>query len=635
MTEAIALNFLPLETHDFSFSLFRSPYDEEERPAACNELAVMRKLPDERDHYKAYWTTFGERPNADKVVLTPHDNNYATIDALRTSLMTRCHEVFEPARLRPIHGIRHHVEIIMHTHEEGDQVVSIEPYFLKSKKSFGLLLDFRFHPGNDYRGTPRALQLSLALDRDRRANLSHYADRYYHLSAFIRELGHDFFRFQLPGGQTISISPHFLDLGAERLHVKRYIVGNQAESSSQFMGVKNHGPLEPTPSNVRLYFVYPREYISLSRDIYRALFGGVFRTFSGMKGMFGTTISPANVKGIELENFCPDSIREVQEKVSKDQGEHPSVAIVLTPFSRHDDQDNDAYWTLKHTFLSASLPIQVVSTKTVNDRNLLKWSIGSIGLQIFAKLGGKPWKVRPASPKCLIVGVGQAHSKGEDGTISRYFAYSVLTDSSGVFKEIRVLGQSDQHEPYLDQFSSELEGLLRDYADDFSTFAIHATFSIRQDELKRVSEVLERLQEGTDAENRTFVALKFNERNRFFGFATSQNSLVPYESSLVQLAHDEYLVWLEGLQYGQPNVKKMVGGPMHVKFVYPKRIGFEQKMAYLQDAINLSGANWRGFNAKSLPVSVYYAQIVAKYLREFERQKLAKVDVDIVPPWFL
>lgn len=635
MTDAIALNFLPLETHDFSFSLFRSPYDEEERPAACNELAVMRKLPDEHDRYNAYWTTFGERPNADKVTLNPHDNNYATIDALRTSLIAQCEEVLDPARLRLIHGIRHHVEIIIRTHEEGDQVVSVEPYYLKRKKSFGFLLDFRFHPKDQHRGTRRALQLSLALDDDRRANLSHYADRYDHLSAFIREFKDNLFLLRLPGGEHIRIRPSFLDLGVERLDVKRYIVGNQVESSSQFMGVKNHGPLELAPSDVRLYFVYPRKYISLSRDIYRALSGRTFNTFSGMKDMFGTTISTANVKGIVLEDFGLKSIREVQRKVSKDQDEHPAVVVVLTPFSRHDSQDNDAYWTLKHAFLSAGLPIQVVSTTTANDRNSLKWSIGSIGLQIFAKLGGKPWKVRPANSKCLIVGVGQAHSIRKDGTILRYFAYSVLTDSSGVFREIRVLGQSDAQDSYLNQFSVQLEELLRDYADEFSTFAIHATFSIRQDELKRISYVLERLREEDCEESRTFVALKFNDRNRFFGFATSQNSLVPYESSLVQLARDEYLVWFEGLQYGQPNVRKMVGGPMHVQFIYPERIMFENKMAYLQDAINLSGANWRGFNAKSLPVSVYYAQIIAKYLREFERQDLPEVGVDILPPWFL
>lgn len=635
MTDAIALNFLPLETHEFSFSLFRSPYNDEEKPATSSgELAVMRKLPDEHDQYKKYWTTFGERPNAEKVDLNPEDNNYATVDVLRKSLVTRCEEVLDPAKIRQVHGIRPHVEIIMHTHVEGDQVVSVEPYYLRSKRTFGFLLDFRFHPKLEYRHTPRALQLSLALDRDRRVNLNHYSDRYDHLSAFVRAFKRSLFVLELPGGQHVSVRSSFLDLGVERLDVKRYIVGNHAESASQFMGVKKNGPLEPAPSDVRFYFVYPRKYVSLSRDIYRALSGRTYRTFSGMEEMFGTTISTANVKGIELDSFDIRSIREVQEKVSKDQEEHPAVVVVLTPFSRHDHQDNDAYWTLKHAFLSAGLPIQVVSTTTANDRNLLKWSVGSIGLQIFAKLGGKPWKVRPANSKCLIVGVGQAHSIREDGTISRYFAYSVLTDSSGVFKEIRVLGHSGEHDSYLDEFSTRLEELLRDYAGEFSTFAVHATFSIRQDELKRVSEVLGRLRDE-DGEGRAFVALKFNDHNRFFGFATSQNSLVPYESSLVQLAHNEYLVWFEGLQYGQPNVKKMVGGPMHVKFVYPERIGFESKMAYLQDAINLSGANWRGFNAKSLPVSVYYAQIIARYLREFERQNLPEVGVDILPPWFL
>lgn len=635
MMNTIALNFLPLETQDFSFVLFCSPYDETRRPTAPNELAVMRKLPDERSEYRQYWTTFGERSNANDVVLRPHDNNYATVNALRTSLITRCEEVLDPAKLRKVDGFRPRIEIITHTHPEGDQVVTVEPYFLKSKQLFGFLLDFQFHPRDEHRGTSRALQLSLALNQDLRANLSHYADRYAHLSTFIRERKDDLFHLKLPGDCAVRISSSFLDLGAERLDVKRYIVGNQAESSSQFFGVKNNGPLERAPSNVCFYFVYQRKYISLSRDIYRALSGRIFSTFSGMKDMFDTAISNENVKGIELQNYDPRSIHEVQEKVSKDQKGRPAVVIVLTPFSRHDRQDNDAYWTLKHTFLSSGLPIQVVSTKTANDRNLLKWSVASIGLQVFAKLGGKPWKVRPANSKCLIVGIGQAHSKEEDGTIGRYYAYSVLTDSSGVFREVRVLGQSKVESSYLDQFSLQLEKLLEDYADDFSTFAIHTTFSIRREELNRVSDVLDKFQESDDQEDRAFVALKFNDHNRFFGFATSQNSLVPNESSLVQLAHNEYLVWFEGLQYGQPNVKKMVGGPMHVQFVYPNRIDFGKKMAYLQDSVNLSGANWRGFNAKSLPVSVYYAQIIARYLREFERHGFPEVDVDILPPWFL
>ena len=56
---------------------------------------------------------------------------------------------------------------------------------------------------------------------------------------------------------------------------------------------------------------------------------------------------------------------------------------------------------------------------------------------------------------------------------------------------------------------------------------------------------------------------------------------------------------------------------------------------HLQDAINLSGANWRGFNAKAMPVSVYYAQLIARYLKEFESHGLAAVDVNTLTPWFL
>ena len=105
---------------------------------------------------------------------------------------------------------------------------------------------------------------------------------------------------------------------------------------------------------------------------------------------------------------------------------------------------------------------------------------------------------------------------------------------------------------------------------------------------------------------------------------------------MVSISRDEFLVWFEGLQYDQHTVGKMIANPLHVKFTYPHE-GLTQRMKFnhLQDAINLSGANWRGFNAKAMPVSVYYAQLIAKYLKEFEARKLPPVDVDTLTPWFL
>ena len=619
---AITLNFIPLAAGDFSFPIFRSEYDENTQPSAGQELATLRKLPAGNDpdrDYRHYWTTFEERPNAEKVLCGSHDNNYVTIDMLRRALITKCHET--SLQFRVVQGFRRHVEVTLNTYPEGDQVVQVEPYYLKSKNEFGFLLDLRFHPKEEHRGTTRALQRGLALDQDGHPNRNHYADRYDHLLSFIRKFHKIIFPLQVNGGEVaVADSLSRLD-NVRRLESKRYVVGNSTESSSQFMGVKNNGPLKTIKREIRLYFVYLERHLALSRDLYRALHGKIYQTFSGMGNMFRTPISSTNVRGIAIHDFDMESINVAQERISLDRGDRPAVAVVLTPFSRRDNDQNDAYWTLKHSFLSAGIPIQVVSTNTANDRSLLKWSTASIGLQIFAKLGGEPWKVRTSRSDCLIVGVGQAHHVLDNGGIDRYFAYSVLTDSSGVFREVRVLGKSDDEESYMQEFSQKFEDLLRDYSSDFSTFAIHATFTIRQEELRCMSEVFLRLDE--EDVDREFVAMKFNERNRFAGFDVSQNSRVPYESSVIGLGHNEFLVWFEGLQYNRPSVSKMVGGPMHVKFIYPSSIKHERKMAFLQDAVNLSGANWRGFNAKSLPVSVYYAQIIARYLNSLLKIELS------------
>ena len=400
------------------------------------------------------------------------------------------------------------------------------------------------------------------------------------------------------------------------------------------MGVKQNGPFDPCLEDTHLYFLFRQEDRPLAHDLYRALRGDTFHTFPGMRRMFRLPTTSEYVSGAPLSDFSSREISRIRDRVVSDSGGRKTIPIVLTPFSRHDTpEDNAAYWNLKHDFLSAGLPIQVVSTGTIKDKTKLKWSTASIGLQVFAKAGGTPWKVRPETQNCLIVGIGQAHRKVED-RIERYFAYSVLTDSSGVFKGIRVLGEGWDEDGYIQDFSTRLRRIFEEYSSQFTSFVVHTTFSVRRRELESIAEVLsEKQQQVAEGD---FVSLKFNDRSRFFGFAVGHNRRVPYESTMISLSKNEFLVWFEGLQYGQSTVRERIGRPLHIKFTYPSDgLTRSQQRAYLQDAINLSGANWRGFNAKSLPVSVYYAQLVARYLKEFERHGLPSVDVGILTPWFL
>ena len=629
----IALNFFPIATDEFKITLYCFPFIEGNRPSAGGENPVRRYLAvDGKRAY--YWTFFEPIEGGIKVECTPYDNIYATIAALRLALIASCRNTLDTDRLYIPEGFRRRVEIVTRRYEEGSQVVVLEPYLLRSRGQFGFLADFRFHPIEEHRGTRRSLQLSLSLDRHGRPNLNYYADRYSHLLTYVSELHNQLFPLYLPGGDKVAVSDRIVQLPLQTLDVKHYVVGSNARSRSQFMGVKRSGPLAGTNKNVRLYFLYRRQDHGLSRDLFRALRGDTFGTFPGMEAMFHLPISSENVTGVSISDFTTDEIGRIRDRVVADAGNRKVVAIVLTPFSRHDGPEkNSAYWNLKHAFLTKGVPIQVVCTKTVADRSTLKWSTASIGLQVFAKLGGTPWKVRPQTQRCLIVGIGQAHRVSDDG-IERFFAYSVLTDSSGVFEEVRVLGEGHDEARYIGDFAANLRRIFRDYSSRFSSFVVHATFGIRRRELESIAAALSEQHDQTGAGE--FVSLKFNDMNRFFGFAAGHNSRVPYESTIVSLSSKEFLVWFEGLQYNRRNLQKMVGRPVHVQITYPKEeLSWDRKRAHLQDAINLSGANWRGFNAKSLPVSVYYAQLIAKYLKEFEHRGLPEADVNILTPWFL
>ena len=633
----IALNFFPLTTDQFTITLYCLPFVEGERPRCGDEEAVRRKLK-VNGEYHPYWMLFQQTEDATKVVCQPFDNVYTTMDALRLALLQSCEKNLGSDHFRVIGGFRRRIEITMDTYAEGIQVISLEPYLLRSRRQFGFLADFRFHPKEEYRGTKRSLQRSLSLDKNGRANPNYYADRYSHLSDYVARFHNKIFPLHMPGGQKVAVEPLLVELRPTTLDVKNYVVGDDSLSKSQFRGVEQSGPFEQSPEDARLYFLYRQEERPLSRDLFRALRGDTFRTFSGMERMFKFPISDKNVKGVALEDFSGGEIERVRDRVIADAAGRKVVPIVLTPFNRYDDPgENAAYWTLKHAFLSKGLPIQVVASKTVKDENTLKWSTASIGLQVFAKAGGIPWKVRPRNERCLIVGIGQAHkfSEGGEGGIERFFAYSVLTDSSGVFQEVRVLGEEQNEDRYIEDFSANLRSIFVKYSSRFTSFVVHATFSIGRRELETVAKLLAD-QQAQQEEPGEFVSLKFNDRNRFFGFAVDHNSRVPYESTLIPISHNEFLIWFEGLQYEQRTVRKMVGNPLHVKFTYPEEgLPWNRQRPHLQDAINLSGANWRGFNAKSLPVSVYYAQLIARYLKEFERHGLPKVDVGILIPWFL
>jgi len=189
---------------------------------------------------------------------------------------------------------------------------------------------------------------------------------------------------------------------------------------------------------------------------------------------------------------------------------------------------------LKYNFIKNNLALQVVNYRKLGERNSLKWSTSNVALGMFAKMGGIPWLVKPSNNNCLILGVGSSHKRDEEtGVITKFFAYTVCLDSSGLYKTLEVLADETSETNYLENLKDNLVKMLSDgRMENYKTCVLHLPFKIKQKEITAISEAIQQINDID------FVAIKVNLDNKYFGYSF-HNTLVPYESSSVKLSRSE------------------------------------------------------------------------------------------------
>ncbi len=517
-------------------------------------------------------------------------------------------------------------------HAKGKKCVWIEPYFLKSKGLWGILIDYKFVVD-----TTEEVQSKFQLDKDiliasgtlniqGNANTDFYLFKHRYYLDFIKK-----YLAQINNATGISVCSELLPLESFQLQSKIYAFGNGNNSNSSYMGLSKNIPLKGVNDNSQYYFMYRKDNRDIAVSLLRGLRGETSpTTFSGFDKLFKSKFTNDVVKGNAVDDFSDETIEKEIAKI-KALGENV-IPIIITN-SKKEEEDEKLYYRLKHKFTNASIPCQVVTRELVQNEYTLKYSLSNIGLQIFAKAGGQPWKMKSANPDYLIIGIGQSYNveKNEnDTTIEKNITYSVLTDSSGIFKDIQVLGEGIEDDNYYEQLVTNLVNIIS--SSSYKKVAIHCPFRISK------TKVLEKIVGRIPADTELNV-LVINNKSDFFGFDYDNNGLVPFESTYIKISSEEFLLWFEGLQYNNPKITKRFGNPLLIRFWFTNRPelynNYKAKETLLQDCINLSGANWRGFKAKQLPVSVYYCQRIAEFIAKFKQYQLEHIEISNLKPWFL
>jgi hypothetical protein len=523
------------------------------------------------------------------------------------------------------------IHCIIENHSKGKKCVWIEPYFLKSKKIWGILLDYNFvvevqDGNNKFKLDKEILIASGTLNSQGNSNFDYYLFKHDYLSKFIKKF--------LPLLNKIlpeAVENKLFEIESKQLSSKTYLFGNNGFNNSSYLGLIKNPPLHEIDEEINFHFIYKKE----NRDVAVSLLQGLRgtsnpTTFSGMNKLFRLTFSNEVIKGTAIDSFDENIIDSEINNIKK--GGKNVIPIIITN-AKKDEEDERLYFWLKHKFTNAGIPCQVVTKELVRNEYSLKYSLSNIGLQIFAKAGGQPWKMKSASQEYLIVGIGQSYNVEhlENGNkIEKNITYSVLTDSSGLFKDIQVLGEGVEDDNYYNQLIQNIVTIIND--SNYKKVSIHCPF--RMSKKKIFEKVVQKI--STEIE---LSVLVINNKSDFFGFDYKNNGLVPFESTYIKLAKNEFLVWFEGLQYNNPKINKRFGNPLLINFWYANNPQLYEDYNYkenlLQDCINLSGANWRGFKAKQLPVSVFYCQRIAEFIAKFKEYGLDHIEISNLKPWFL
>lgn len=633
----IRLNILPVSETIFSFIIFRRLKLEHD---AKEESIYQYHLPIESDlkERKLFLVSFKPKDGFSEYLAY---SNYA-IGLTRRMLLVKLYDSLKSNGCSLPFDVKRQfsedqIEFTLHRFQQGNQVVSLSPFYLQDQNRFGFVVGVRFVKNKDFPFSKEVQILSLSLDMHGRSNKNYYSDKFNLICSFLEKVYHEIKIIRSNDDRLLHIERNLIETPVFQLNKKEYIFSNKSTANSQFQGIRNYGPLKKIDKGVIFVFIFEDRLKSFANELYLSLTGKSNPgTFPGFEPMFGVQISTSNVRKVQIQGFSNAELLYVVDTVKTLQIAEPDKRIIGIyiedcAIDTEDILASNHYYFLKYNFIRNNIPLQVVNYRKLGERNSLKWSTSNVALAMFAKMGGIPWVVKPSNNNCLILGVGSSHKRDEvTGTIIKYFAYTVCLDSSGLYKTLEVLADETSESNYLENLKTNLIKILRDgRMENYKTCVLHLPFKIKQKEIEAISEAIQQI---SDID---FVAMKVNLDNKYFGYSF-HNTLVPYESSFVKLSRNEYLVWFEGLLYGKEVVDKRLANPVHIQFLNlgnPK--GFDERK-YLQDVLNLSGANWRGFNAKAIPISIYYSQIIAKYSEAFEKiEGYEENSISNDKPWFL
>lgn len=631
MQKDLLINFFPICTSKVRVSCYRRMC------ASAND-----KKPD-ADHYRftdttggvdtpAYWLTCDAHDGYDEYIFDADKHPMAARWVLSRRLFKALQEeidakVFYKARIVDAFYPRLEV-LVKETKGVGWQGFIVEFDWQSVLRKHGLYVSFHFFKNERVPYSDEVQKLSLSLDSKGKPNRDLFRQYKEWLKAFYNRFLQG--KTWLVGGDGSAICfGGMATLSARVLNGKMLEFANGEQNKSTYWGLKKSGPFMGCKDEPTFFFVFRKEYIQAARFLFECLCGREFpERFSGMTHFFGVKFDNSNIRHVILEGSDEEAHEQASRVIAAAGCKNP-VAIVLVTGDEYE------YLLQKSIYLGKGIPSQDVRVDHVRAGRNFQWSVAGVALQLFCKAGGVPWCVHTPRRQDLIIGVSQLWKK-EEGRSRRFVAYSITTDASGFFRDIRTLSDEATEADYVSKLALRIKNQLDENIKNMhpKRIVLHCSFRLQRSAMDAIRKVIrEVLQEQNHVVS--IVVARVNTEHRYLAFDSVRETNIPDENTVMRLGRSAYLVWPDGTPPGGV-AQTRPSSPVYIAFDRADPpINEDVERELLQDICNLSGVNWRGFNAKARPVSVFYCRLVGRMISDMDRYDLPIPAIEKMVPWFL
>ena len=374
-------------------------------------------------------------------------------------------------------------------------------------------------------------------------------------------------------------------------------------------------------------------------------------------------VNKYKLDGIDFEFFTADddqadsyikAFREALEKSNSNNFKWDLALVQIEDKFHKLYGDNNPYFVTKAKFLTHQIPVQEFEIETANlPDSQLGYALNNISLAIYAKLGGVPWLIKsnPTIAHEVVFGLGSA-SIGESRLSKRERIVGVTTVFTGDGKYyLSNLSKAVPMEDYKDALLANLKMTIEKIKVDMNwqrrdhiRLVFHSFKPLRNLEADAVKKAVEDLSDyDVDlaflhiADTHPF--LLFDEKQSgVYDFKTKgkKGTYAPQRGYFLHLSDYETLMSTTG-----PGDIKQVehGMPRPILLKLHRNSTFTDMTYLARQVFSFTCHSWRSFFPSSMPVTIFYSDLIAGLLGNLNN--ISGWDVDIMlgriggTRWFL